>query len=172
MSLKTPRLPKRLYSLFGEYIVLFNTIDFKFKNFLSALVEDDSIGHILTASQSFDYVRKRINVLFNEIIENPDLKNRWNDLQPEIQKLSEIRNDIAHAYIDFDNVEKDKFLITRFSETKALKLSARQELYYTKDIENFIIQLKKINKQVSFLFHSTYKEYMDIIYYSGKGMMF
>ena len=169
-------IPRTILATFGEFIVEHNKMDYKLKSFLASFVEDELVGHLLTASQSFEFVRKRVNSLYNHFIEplenSDDLIERWNLLQPEIKEINEIRNDIAHSIINLDNKTNKTILLTRFTENSVLKFSQKDMVYDTKDLKKFVTRLKKLNRQLSNLLHSTYKRHNNIIYYSGKGLMF
>ena len=158
--------------MFGEFIVLFNVMDFKFKHFLGAFVEDQEIGYLLTSNQSFDFTRKRVNSIFRKLVDDDKLLERWTDLQADITTLSNVRNDFAHSIVDFDNVTKTQFLLTRYNEKKVLQFQSREVLYTLDEVKAHIANQKKINRKISYLFHTTFKKYNDIVYYSGNGTMF
>jgi hypothetical protein len=172
MNLLPNKIPKKVYSLIGEFIVQFNVMDFKFKHFLSSFIEDELIGYLIASNQSFDFTKKRVNSIYAQLIVDKELKERWETLQTEISELANIRNDFAHSIIDFDNVSKSQFLMTRYSENKVLKFSSRQVLYSIDDVKSFISRMKKTNRKISYLFHTTFRKYNDVVYYNGTGTMF
>lgn len=169
-------IPRTILATFGEFIVEHNKMDYKLKSFLASFVEDELVGHLLTASQPFEFVRRRVNSIYNHLIDplenSEDLIERWNKLQPEIKDINEIRNDIAHSIINLDTKTHKTILLTRFTENSVLKFSQKDTVYSITDLKKFVTRLKKLNRQLSYLLHSTYKRHNDIIYYDGKGMMF
>lgn len=166
------KIPRSILALFGEFIVEHNQMDFKLKMFLSSFVEDESIGHLLVSSQPFEFVKKRVNSVFKKIIEDEKLTQRWDVLQEEISQLNEVRNDIAHSVIDIDPDTRKLFVMTRFTESTVLKLGQRDKLYELSDLKAYVSRLKKINRKLSYLFHTTFRKHHDVAYYSGTGMMF
>lgn len=172
MKLIPHKIPKSVYALIGEFIVQFNVLDFRFKNFLGAFIEDEAVGYLITSSQSFDFTKKRVNSIFLHLVEDEKLTKRWKDLQTEIVELANVRNDFAHSIIDYDYVTKSQFNLTRYSEKEVLQISSRQVLYSIENVKTNISRIKKLNKKISYLFHSTFRKYNDIVYYDGKGTMF
>lgn len=166
------KIPRTILSLFGEFIVEHNKMDYKLKQFLAGFVEDEMIGHLLTSSQAFEFVKKRVNSIYKHIIEDESLTQRWENLQGEMHNLNEVRNDIAHSVIDIDPVTKKIFVMTRFTENAVLKFGQKDKLYELSDLKGYVSRLKKLNRKLSFLLHTTYKKHHDIVYYSGPGMMF
>ena len=90
MNLLPNKIPKKVYSLIGEFIVQFNVMDFKFKHFLSSFIEDELIGYLIASNQSFDFTKKRVNSIYAQLIEDKELKERWSALQAEISELANI----------------------------------------------------------------------------------
>ena len=113
-------IPRTILATFGEFILEHNKMDYKLKSFLASFVEDELVGHLLTASQPFEFVRRRVNSIYNHLIDplenSEDLIERWNKLQPEIKDINEIRNDIAHSIINLDTKTHKTILLTRFTK--------------------------------------------------------
>jgi hypothetical protein len=172
MKLIPNKIPKSVYALIGEFVVQFNVLDFKFKHFLSSFIEDEMIGYLIASNQSFDFTKKRVNSIYQQLIDDEKLKERWNAVQQEIQDLANIRNDFAHSIIDFDNVSKSQFVLTRYSENQVLKFSSRQILYTVEDVKMHLSRIKKLNTKIGYLFHSTFRKYNDVVYYDGTGTIF
>lgn len=172
MNLIPNKIPRKVYAMFGEFIVLFNVMDFKFKHFLGAFVEDPEIGYLLTSNQSFDFTRKRVDSIFKKLVDDQELLTRWTNLQADIITLSNVRNDFAHSVVDFDNVTKSQFLLTRYNEKKVLQFQSRRVFYTLNNVKAHISDQKKTNKKISYLFHTTFKKYNNVVYYSGNGTMF
>ena len=147
-------------------------MDHKLKHFLAGFVEDQRIGHLLTSSQAFEFIKKRVNSVYKHIIEDNALTKRWDDLQGEMAELNEVRNDIAHSTIDIDPDSKEFLVMTRFTEHTVLKLGQKAKSYELSALKAYVSRLKKLNRKLSFLLHTTYKKHHDIIYYNGPGMMF
>jgi hypothetical protein len=166
------KIPKSVYALLGEFIIQFSVTDFKFKDFLAAFIDDDAIGYLITSNQTFDFTRRRVKSIFSFLVEDEELKNRWSQIQTEITAISNMRNDFVHSNIDFDNVTKSQFLLTRYSENQVLNFSSREIIYTIDDLKSGISRIKKLNKSISYIFHSTFKKYKNMVYYTGKGPMF
>jgi len=172
MKLIPNKIPKSVYALIGEFIVQFNVLDFKFKHFLSSFIEDEMIGYLIASNQSFEFTKKRVNSIYKQLVEDEKLKERWINLQQEIKDMSDVRNDFAHSIIDFDNVSKSQFFLTRYSENQVLKFSSRQISYTLEDVKNNISRIRKLNTKIGYLFHSTFRKYNDVVYYDGTGTIF
>jgi hypothetical protein len=166
------KIPSYILATFGEFIVQHNKMDFKCKMFLASFVENDMIGHLLTSNQNFEFIRKRINSIYEHLIENDKLANRWEKLQKDMTLLNEVRNDIAHSIIDLEPSRKKIFVLSRFTEKSVLKFSTKDKLYKYSELKKLVSKQKNINRKLGYLFHTTYKEYNDIVFYSGEGMMF
>ncbi len=156
--------------MIGEFIVRFNLMDFTFKHFLSSFIEDEMIGYLLTTSQSFEITQKRIDSIYKQLINDTELTERWGALQTEIKALQNIRNDFAHGLIDFDNITKEQFHVTRYSENKVLKFDSRKELYTLTEVKDAISRMKKLNTKIGYIFHTTFMKHQDIAYYDGERM--
>ena len=158
------KTPRKLLTLFGEFIVEFNLIENHLKEFLGSLVEDELIAHILVSNQSFDFIHKRVNAIFNELIDKKNLKDRWGKIYKKLKPLQDIRNDIAHSTVDINPENKNEFVLFRYNETQILKFSQRAAFYSKSDLIIKIKEMKKLNTQLRDLFHTTYLDYTDSIF--------
>ncbi len=166
------KIPRKVLADFGDFIVQHNKMDYKLKMFLAGFVEDNLIGHLLVGHQNFVFIKKRVNSIFEHMIEDSTLKQRWKGLQTEMTELNEIRNDIAHSIVDYDPKAKELFLLTRFSEKSVLHFSQKERFYEFSELKSYVARQKKLNTKLSFFFHTTFKKHHEIVFYDGKGMMF
>ena len=137
---------------------------------LTSLIDNNAIGHLVIMHQSLEFVLKRVDVIFKELIENEQLKKRWLNIHPLIKKIKIIRNDVAHSSCDINPEDKNEFILVRFSETETLKLSQRERFYTIKELISDISKLKKTNIRLGYLFHTTYGKYTNSLFVgNGNG---
>jgi hypothetical protein len=162
------RIPKKIFALFGEFIHEFNFLDFQCKSILVDLFDDKRIGHILVMHQNFDFVIKRVDKVFELIIDDPKLRKRWKVIYPKLKKFQELRNDVSHSHCDINPENKNEFILTRFSEKETLRLTQKSALFEINDLTKGIRDLKKINLQVKHLFHSTFIKHTGVVFVRKK----